>query len=148
MALRVAGKKPAFLEEEAAEAPMPEEMPVEEEMPEEELPAEEMPQEDMGDEMGTEAPEEGVVDPVVAGYKGPEMGPFMCGNCQFFNPDGSNTCSLVAGPVEPEGVCNLFTAHPVQEEEMPEEGMPEEEMPAEEMPEELPAEELPEEELA
>lgn len=145
MALRVAGKKPPVPMEE--EAPMSEEMPVEEQMPEElpeelpeEMPAEEpLPEEEMA--------ATGVVDPVVAGYRGPEMGPFMCGNCQFFSPD-DNTCDIVAGPVEPEGVCNMFTAPPAQEEEMPEEGMPEGEMPEEMPTEEAPVEELPEEELA
>lgn len=72
------------------------------------------------------------VSPMVAVYKGPEMGPFMCSNCHFYetgsgdsgdgpidptNPDPSNnpssgqgSCSIVDGPIDPNGVCNLFSS--------------------------------------
>lgn len=113
MALRVGGAKPVPVEE---EIPVEEPMPVEEEMPvEPEMPMEEP------------VPAGGMLDPMVAGYRGPEMGPFMCGNCIHFNGDGS--CQILSGPVDEGGLCNVFTAIP-QEEEMP----MEEEMPAEEPP--------------
>lgn len=128
--LRIAGNKPPVPEE-----PMPEEMPVEEPMPEEMMAEEEVPMEE-----GLEQPEGGMLDPMIAGYKGPEMGPFMCANCQYFS---EGTCAIVAGPVDDMGLCNLFTPVP-QEEEMP---VDEEELPMEEpMPEEAPAEEVPMEE--
>ena len=47
------------------------------------------------------------VDPEVSRYKGPEEGPFQCQHCEFF--EGENSCHLVSGPIDPEGVCNLFT---------------------------------------
>ena len=133
MALRIGGAK--------------KEMPVEEPMAEEQVPVEEpMPEEDLMAELPEtleeeQAPEEppmpeagGQVDPLTAGYLGPEEGPFVCGNCVFY---GDQTCSLVAGPIDPEGCCNLFTSAnteaPMEEEEMPmEEPLPEE-MPAEVM---------------
>lgn len=54
-----------------------------------------------------------------AGYMGPEMGPFKCGNCDFFDPTDSD-CHIVAGKVDPEGCCNMFTklgAHQPDEDE-------------------------------
>jgi hypothetical protein len=42
-----------------------------------------------------------------AGYQGPDQGPFICANCQFFS-DG--TCAVVAGPVDHMGCCNNFTS--------------------------------------
>lgn len=48
------------------------------------------------------------VDPATAGYKGPEMGPFACGNCHFF--DGNGGCEIVSGPIDPAGLCNNFSA--------------------------------------
>ena len=68
-----------------------------------------------------------MVSPMVAGYKGPELGPFACGNCEHWNEDGS--CDIVAGPIHPEGVCNLF--EPIHAEEDGE-AMPEDVMPMEE----------------
>lgn len=133
MALRIGGAKP-----------MP--PPVEEEMPMEEAPAEEMPvEEPMPEEMPTEEPPMGaeppmgMVEPSIAGYKGPEEGPFSCGHCAYYMGEGK--CSVLAGPVEEDGLCNLFMspAPEESEEEMP---MDEEEMPAEEAPEEP---EMPEE---
>lgn len=49
------------------------------------------------------------VDPMVAGYKTPDIGPFICGNCYHF--DGESSCQIVSGQIDPEGVCNLFTPH-------------------------------------
>lgn len=136
MALRIGGRAPMPPVEEE-QLPV-EEAPVEEPMPEDLL--SELP-ESLEEGLPEEATAGGMVDPVIAGYKGPEQGPFACSNCIHFREDGS--CEIIAGPVDPEGVCNLFTsAAPVQQEEMPvEEEMPEEEMPMEEpMPEEVPVE--------
>lgn len=64
------------------------------------------------------------VAPAVAVYKTSDMGPFICSNCHYFEDDGS--CTLVDGPIDPEGVCNMFTAiegepgeTPTQPEEAP-----------------------------
>ena len=46
------------------------------------------------------------VDPTIAGYLGPEDGPFQCARCIHF--DGQGSCNVVAGPIDPEGCCNLF----------------------------------------
>lgn len=137
MALRVGGARPAPpVEEEMSfeDMPMEDEMPPEEEMPEE------MPEELQ--EAAQEEPTDlrGLVDPAVAGYKGPEMGPFMCANCQYFA--GDTTCLLLAAPVDEEGLCNLFVeAQGDQPEaEMPEES--DEPEPEGVMPEEMPEEEM------
>jgi hypothetical protein len=121
MALRIGGaKRPPVVEEAPVEEQMPvEEAPLEEEVPMEEPMAEEAPMEE-------EAPAGGPIDPMTAGYKGPESGPFMCGNCVFFQ-DG--TCALISGPVEESGLCNLFTPLGMAEEEAPAEEAPVEEMP-------------------
>jgi hypothetical protein len=139
MALRIAGKKPENRVEQSApelEASMTEDIPVEEAP--QELPVEDpsaMP-EDPATAQG-----QGMVDPTIAVYRTPDMGPFMCGNCQYYNADGSNSCHLVAGDIDPMGVCNLFTALPQdqEQEQMPEE-MPMEEgqPPVEELPTEEP----------
>lgn len=134
MALMIGGtRRPAPpVEEPMEEAPM-DEMPVED-MPVEEEMVEEPPME----EPMMEQPQAGLVDPTVAGYKGPEMGPFMCGNCQFYSGEGE--CMILAAPVEEEGLCNLFMSMPSSEsidEELPME--PEQqELPFDE--EEIPAE--------
>jgi hypothetical protein len=57
------------------------------------------------------------LDPMIAMYKGPELGPFICGNCLNF--DGQGGCSIVAGPVDPQGHCNVWT--PPDMEQTPEE---------------------------
>lgn len=128
MALRVGGGQPA--------AP-----PMEEELPEEEMPMEEpMPEEEMQveEEASMEEPvSTGTVDPMIAGYKGPEAGPFMCGTCAHYT--GQGTCAIVAGPIDEQGICNIFTPMATEEEEMPMEEMPaEEEAPVEEPPAEEP----------
>lgn len=80
-------------------------------LPPEALPPEALPPEETAPEaMPPEAPQlapTGGVDPDVAGYKDPDEGPFACGNCAHF--DGTNTCEILSEPVEPEGLCNLFT---------------------------------------
>jgi hypothetical protein len=117
--------------------------PVEEEMPVEEAPVEEMPMEEpeMPVEeppMESEAPM-GLVDPMLAGYKDPEMGPFMCGNCQYYAGEG--TCTILASPVDENGLCNLFMGMAPEEEEPVMDEMAGEMEPPMEEPE-LPAEEM------
>lgn len=138
MALRIAGnKKP---------------LPVEEELPVEEVAPEEVPTEEpMPEEVPEEVPEEatptgGALDPIIAGYKGPEDGPFMCGSCVHFSASGPNTCAIVSGYIDEGGICNVFT--PLQEAsaEEPAEEPVSEELPVEEaapLPEEAPIEEAP-----
>lgn len=72
------------------------------------------------------------VDPMVARYMTSDMGPFVCQNCDHFTETGE--CEVVAGPIDPEGVCILFTRMPQEQaEELPElptedvEGLPEDE---------------------
>src|SRR5690242_9024284 len=65
------------------------------------------------------------VDPSIAGYMGPEMGPFMCSRCDFFAEP--NACHIVSGPIAPDGCCNLFTPMDTGSEEQGGEGSPEEE---------------------
>jgi len=100
---------------------------VTEEEPLAEEPTEELPVE----------PTTGAVSQYTAGYKGPEEGPFNCGNCVFFT-DG--TCKIVDGEIDPEGVCNLFTT--MSGAEMP--AGPEEDIPE---PEDEPLPEAPPEEV-
>jgi hypothetical protein len=125
MALRIGGGKALPM----AEEPMVEqEAPVEEPMPVEEDLMAELP-EALEEEPAVEEPmSTGHVDMLTAGYLGPEDGPFICGNCTFFN--GPNSCQIVAGDIDPEGCCNLFTnanAGAAEQEEMPmDEPMPEE----------------------
>lgn len=129
MALRIGGGKQAPAEElQIEEAPaeeMPEEMPEEME-PEAEPTAEEAP-----------AQGGGVLDQMTVNYLQPEMGPFSCGNCQFYGAAGPNSCSVVQGQIDEGGICNVFT--PMMGEEQQEEAP--EEMPMEELPEEEPVEE-------
>jgi hypothetical protein len=117
MALRIGGKPPIGLppiEEDVTAIDPAEEALLEElaGMEEEALEEDPLPEEPAG---------VGVVDPLTAGYKGPEEGPFNCGNCKFFVEDG--TCQIVSGPVEAEGLCNMFTSKAGDEpldEEIPE----------------------------
>ena len=101
MALRIAGpKKP---------------MPMEEEMPMEQPEAmmEEMPEE-MPEEMTAEAPTEemgeggGAVPQEIVHYMGPERMEISCSNCDYFS--GQGTCVIVAGQIDPEGICNLHSS--------------------------------------
>ena len=109
MALRISAGKPATAPEEPVEEPIEE--PVEEVV-------EEAPVDDPTMSMGG-----GQVDPMAARYFGPES---RCGGCvHFLAGEMGGTCEIVAGPIDPEGVCSLFTA-----DEMPAE-MPIEEAPAE-----------------
>lgn len=112
MALRIAGKKqiaPAPDPEELTEAPS-QDNPMEEqaEMPdmqEEDLSDAQEPDTDVDDQ----SEGDGSLSPFTAGYMGPEEGPFMCKNCVYFAQKAPNTCHIVAGPIDPEGCCNLYT---------------------------------------
>ena len=81
-------------------------LPISDEIPIESEPADELlaPQ------------DEGKANVVVAGYKDPQMGPFLCANCQYYMDD--NSCLLVSGFIEEGAVCNLFTQLTGYEEEM------------------------------
>jgi hypothetical protein len=109
--------------------------------------AQETPEEEASEQTpdGDEQPQGGPVDPQIAGYMGPEHGPFMCGNCVYF--DGHNGCQIVSGEIDQMGCCNLFTpAGKGQDEDaegMEQEAAPDAEAPAE--PAEEPAEEPTEE---
>lgn len=138
MALRIGGaKKPLPPQEELeqeAPAEITEPMPEGEPYPEEAMP-EEMSAES---EAGLERSAGGVLDPMVAGYRGPEQGPFHCGNCVHFGANGDRTCAIVSGDIDEMGMCNNFTTlSSPEEDELP----MEEEMPSEEVPEEEPIEE-------
>lgn len=67
--------------------------------------------------MGEEA---GKVSPMVARYMTSDMGPFICAFCEHYR-DGS--CEVVSGPIDPEGVCILFTPHKESEESGTEESV-------------------------
>ena len=92
MPIRIQGSQPPV-------PPAPEEMPV--------------PQAPMEQEEAVSQPamlagsEAGKVSPQVARYMSSDMGPFICANCNHFQQDGS--CEVVSGPIDPEGVCILFT---------------------------------------
>lgn len=72
------------------------------------------------DDAGQDAPTGAGLDPSIAGYKTPDMGPFNCGHCVHYEANGPNTCAIVAGEVEEEGVCNVFT--PMSEDHGPDDG--------------------------
>ncbi len=113
MALRVKVNTPPATEE------MPEELPVEEPL---EAPAE-MPEEPMMLPMAGG----GQVAQDVARYLGPDA---VCQNCiHFLEP---NTCEIVAGPIDPQGRCSLFTPDSVEPDV--ESGMPESDMPPADIP--------------
>lgn len=129
MALRIGGKK--------MEEPI-EEVPMEESAPDmmSELPP------DLGLEEEPAAPEgdgAGSVNPLQVHYKtGQERLQEACEQCMYYIPEGA--CQIVAGEIDPSGVCNVFSPMAAPEEEMPtEEPMPEgEPYPEEEAPVEEP----------
>lgn len=124
MAIRIAGPRQQAAQPPAAAQQTP---PIEEvevpEVPEMEQETPEQPEAVSEPAMLTESA--GKVSPQVARYMTSDMGPFICANCQHFQDDGS--CEVVSGPIDPEGVCILFTP-PDQLNE----GMPEGEEPMEE----------------
>jgi hypothetical protein len=134
MALRIGGPKRQIP---PAAEPMEEQLiaAAEEPMPEEDLMAELPPTlEEEAPMLEEEAPEMGVVDQLTAGYLGPEHGPFTCSNCVYFQDGGA--CQIVAGQIDPNGCCNLFTTMQDPEAMAEEPAMAEEEIPVEEpMPE-------------
>lgn len=98
-------------------------------------------------EEASETPEEesaegqgGSLDQSVAGYKGPEQGPFKCANCIHYGVSGPGTCEIVSGQIDEEGLCNVFTSNSGGSQEMPMQ-MDMEELPQNEEP---PAQEEPE----
>lgn len=50
------------------------------------------------------------VDQTTAGYQGPDQGPFMCANCNFFEISGPDSCAIVEGTIDHLGCCNMFTS--------------------------------------
>jgi hypothetical protein len=90
MALRIGSAKPPTEEMPEMMAEMP---PTEPEVMPEAL-----------DEMA-DASTGGMVDPMAARYLGPES---RCMGCiHFMEP---NACEIVAGPIDPQGICMLFSA--------------------------------------
>jgi len=98
MVLRIKGTPAAEV------TPVPEDMPV---VPEDVSP--EVVPEDIEEIPDIPSPlQEGKASIVAANYRTPDLGPFLCANCQYF--DGDETCLIVSGIFDPEGVCNLFTS--------------------------------------
>lgn len=117
MALRIAAGKPA--------PPPIEEEPV--------SPAGDIPQDTPAEPEATEPPAgdadiddtgEGLLDPTLVAYKGPEQGPFTCSNCEYYSPDKPNTCLFVSGFIDDNALCNLFS--PMKKESKEPEAAPEE----------------------
>jgi hypothetical protein len=71
------------------------------------------------------------LDPAIVVYKTSDMGPFVCSNCQHW--EEPNSCGIVQGEIDPEGVCCVYTP-PEPEEQGGELGVPEEEAPVAEEP--------------
>ena len=61
-----------------------------------------------------EAPVGGLVDPMAARYFDSTM---MCSGCIHFMEPGS--CEIVAGPIDPGGICSLFTPDSTTDSELP-----------------------------
>jgi len=102
----------------SAAPPVENELPVPEALPEESLVPE------ASGAMGSPKFSADKIDPFTVVYKDPEMGPFECQNCVFF--EAPNACSVVLGDIHPNGVCNLFTSGASGPEgEVPEEEAPE-----------------------
>ena len=55
-------------------------------------------------------PKPGQTSQQIAGYMGPERGPFECEHCIHFGEP--NSCDIVSGHIEPEVCCNLFEPDP------------------------------------
>lgn len=91
-----------------AAAGMPEQMGEPEMMPEEMAAAEPIK------EMGNDGMAMGMVAPEAAKYMGPEM---RCESCVHYMEPGS--CEVVAGKIDPQGVCMIFTPDTQNPEEAP-----------------------------
>lgn len=104
MALRIGGFQKPPVEEE--------QLPVEEPMPEDLL--SELP-ESLEEEPVAEGG--GDVPPEQVHYKsGEQRLNEACENCKYFVPE--NACSIVAGEIDPAGICNIYVPME-QEEELP-----------------------------
>lgn len=81
--------------------------PPPEAMPPEAMPPEQAPPEAMPPEMPQQPMTFKKVDPSIAVYRQPDDGPFKCANCDHYEEEGS--CTIVDGPIDPEGICSIFT---------------------------------------
>lgn len=52
------------------------------------------------------------VPQMAAGYLGAEYGPFTCSTCVMF--EAPDSCSIVDGAIEADGVCNVWTSPRMQ----------------------------------
>lgn len=68
------------------------------------------------EDMGGDSP--GQVDPSIVVYMTPDFGPFQCSNCVHFL--APNACHVVAGDIDPGGICHVFTPQGPQEPTSPE----------------------------
>lgn len=87
-------------------------------------------------EMPIEEPmmSEGLVSPEAAKYMTSDM---RCGSCvHFMDSGGIGSCEIVSGPIDPQGVCLLYTADTAPEE-LAEPALEESPVVAEEAPEEV-----------
>lgn len=101
MALRVAGKSPAPQDDEQP-------TPVDPNDPDNDGDDDSTPEGDTDNDGGNPNAGGGQVDPNIAGYMGPDQGPFMCANCVHFQ--APNACEIISGQVDHLGCCNLFTS--------------------------------------
>jgi hypothetical protein len=82
-------------------------------VPEEEPMVEEMPAESMEPEAMMPEASGGLVAPEAARYFGPES---RCEGCVHFLMAEMGSCEIVSGPIDPQGVCSLFTPDQMLEE--------------------------------
>jgi hypothetical protein len=92
MALRIGGPPMAPMAPTAPDAPVPDQIQAGQ-------PAVEPDADDM-----TDAPTGAMVSPEVARYTGPEA---RCQSCAHFMSPGS--CEVVTGPIDPQGICCIYT---------------------------------------
>lgn len=130
MALRIAGMK-GMMKPPVEEPSMPSQGMEEEMM---ETPAEDTPQEESLEDDSDEG-----LDQEIAGYRGPEQGPFECGYCEHYIAGGS--CKVVAGHIDEKGICNVFTPMKDSQESPQDQAEPASDEVPEVMPEEVPEEE-------
>jgi hypothetical protein len=98
---------------------------------------------ELPESLGEEAAmDSGDVDPMQVNYKtGEERQAQACGNCKYYT---DNACSIVAGPIDTEGICNIYSPMGDDKEHMPmaeESASVEEEVPVEEPEEEMASQE-------
>jgi hypothetical protein len=71
--------------------------------PEEEVPAE------AADPIAVAGPDPSLAEklpPQLVLYMGSEQGPFQCDHCRYWQ--APIACTMVDGPIDPQGVCNIF----------------------------------------